>query len=73
MGIHFYAIVPQFSTVYFAFRQIWNSNFNMLRSLSRYHYNIKTAHIGFMLTKFHENQGPVTYFSNFLKHLVLIN
>ena len=24
VGIHFYSMVPQFSTVYFVFSQIWN-------------------------------------------------
>ena len=42
-GKSFFAKVPQYSTVYFVFSQIWNSNFNTLRSLSRYHFNIKTV------------------------------
>ena len=45
MGIHFNDMVPDFSTVYFVFSQIWNLNFNTLGSLSRYHFNIKTVHI----------------------------
>ena len=32
-------------SVYFGFGQIWNYNFNKMRSLSRYHFVIKTAHI----------------------------
>ena len=24
LGIHFYSMIPQFSTVYFVFSQIWN-------------------------------------------------
>ena len=40
VGIHFYGMVPQFSTVYFVFSQIWNGHFYTLRSLSRYHFNI---------------------------------
>ena len=40
------------------------SNFNMLRSLSRYHFDIKLSiYVQNMLTKFYENQGPVTYLS----------
>ena len=27
VGIHFYSMVPQFSTVYFVFSQIWNNIF----------------------------------------------
>ena len=27
VGIHFYDMVPQFSTVYYAFSQIWNKIF----------------------------------------------
>ena len=40
VGIHFYSMVPQFSTVYFVFSQIWNKHLYRLRSLSRYHFNI---------------------------------
>ena len=40
VGIHFYSMVPQFSTVLFLFSQIWNEHFYRLRSLSRYHFNI---------------------------------
>ena len=45
VGIHFYDMVPQFSTVYFVFSKISKLNFNMMWSLSRYHFNIKTVHI----------------------------
>ena len=62
MGLQFYDMVPQFSTVYFVFSQIWNKNFNMLRTLSIYNFNIKLSiYVKKVLTKFHENQGPVTY------------
>ena len=40
VGIHFYSMVPHFSTVYFVFSQIWNYHFYRLRSLSRYNFNI---------------------------------
>ena len=60
-------MVPQHSTVYFVFSQICISNLNRLRYLSRYHLNIKLSiHIKNMLTKFLENQRPLTYFFNLL-------
>ena len=40
MGTHVYDMVPQFSTVYYVFRQIWSYIFYALHSLSRYHFNI---------------------------------
>ena len=46
VGKHtFYAMVPQYSTVYFVFSPILNSNINTLQFLSRYHFNIKTVNI----------------------------
>ena len=74
MGIHFYDMAPQFSNVYFVLSQILNQNLNTLRSLSKYHFNIKTIHIcKNMLTKFHEIQGPVIFFQLLCKHMAPIH
>ena len=74
MGILFYAMVYKFTTVYFVFSQIWNSNFSTLQPLSRYHFNIKLSiKVKNMLTIFHVNQGPVSYILTGCKHMVLIH
>ena len=49
-------------------KSIWNSNFAMLQSLSRYNFNIN-IYVNNMLTEFHVRH----IFLTFLKPLVLIN
>ena len=62
-GVHFYSMVSKFSTVYFLFSQIWNKHFTgcglCQDTISTYKLSIYVKN---MWTKFHEIQGPVTYF-----------
>ena len=68
VGIYFYSMVPQFSTVYFLYSVKFGINIFTGCSLcqdtiSTYKLSIYVKN---MYTKFHEIQGPVTYFFNLM-------
>ena len=68
MGIHFHDMVPQFSTVYF---YLVKFGFKILTCCGLCQDTISTLKLSIyvenMLTKFHENQGPINYFFSLMQ------